>query len=430
MDGDLRTLLRDRAGEVRPDPRMPATVLRRSRRRRLATGMLAGALTVGATAGVFAGARVLLEEKAPQPREARSTGSPAEFYPYIFPTREELAITMTEVKEGSFLPASPHGTALLFAMNVLGWEEEDVEVDVRGDDPITAIITNPTLNESAEATADLRTAVYLAQVPGSHDPPVYAVLAAQAEDMELEPVGPDEQFGTGGTIGFRGRVGFVPEAGAVVLLVDGEEGTSAAPTPNGRFKVEASISGGIGPAALLSVALTDSAGRTLALTSSRVAMPVAGESEGQASAPVQVAPPQEVPPAVLDTRQGILDAAQARDWGALRALIPGQGFTFSFGGERDPIAYWRKLESVDHVPVLGDILPVVLSTEPGRFRGAYIWPAQAAEDPAEWDERDLDVLRQIHNEEDIRLFRKIGLYTGWRVEIAADGTWLSFVAGD
>lgn len=133
---------------------------------------------------------------------------------------------------------------------------------------------------------------------------------------------------------------------------------------------------------------------------------------------------------MVRTQQAILDAAQALDWDALRALIPEEGFTFSFGGERDPISYWQELESRGHVPVIGDILPMVLSTEPARLRGTYIWPAPAAEDPADWDEHDLDVLRQIHPEEDIRLFREMGLYTGWRVGIDRDGTWVFFVAGD
>jgi hypothetical protein len=165
-------------------------------------------------------------------------------------------------------------------------------------------------------------------------------------------------------------------------------------------------------------------------TSARPASsPVAGEEIGGVG-PIQVAPPEEIPEAVVDTRQAILDAAQALDWGALRELIPDRGFTFSFGGERDPIRYWRMLESEGHVPVLGDILPAVLGTEPDRSRGVYIWPAQAAGDPSEWDEQDLEALRQIHTDEDIRSFQELGLYVGWRVGIDRDGTWVFFVAGD
>jgi hypothetical protein len=256
------------------------------------------------------------------------------------------------------------------------------------------------------------------------------VLASQAEDMELEPVGPDDRFGIGGNISFRGTLRTAPPGGSVVLSVDGGAGVAASPGPDGGFEVTAEVPGGVGPSTLLSVALVDSAGRTLALTSSRVATPIAGQSEEGGSAPAQVAPPRDIPEAVVVTRQAILDAARARDWEALRALIPEVGFTFSYGGERDPIAYWRRLESRGHVPVIGDILPAVLNTESGRLRGVYVWPAQAAEDPQEWDEHDLEVLRQIHAEEDIRLFQEIDLYTGWRIGIDREGTWVFFVSGD
>jgi hypothetical protein len=433
VDSDLRTLLREKADEVRLGPRIPREVLRRSRRRRVGNAILAGAVTIGVVAASSVGFRLLLRETADGRGEVRPAGTPAApYFPFIFPsTREELQTTAAEVAQGSMpMWTDPKGTAILFAVNVLGWDMNDVAVDVRGDDPITAVMTNPTLNDAAGAEADLRTAVYILSIPGSHDPPMYAVLATLAEDMELEPVGPDEQFGAGGTVAFRGRLRSAPEGATVVLTVDDRRGVPVSPGPDGRFEVEADVSGGIGPSTLLSVALVDGSGHTLTLTSSRVASPVAAETEAEASEPVQVGPREEIPEAVVDTRQAILDAAQARDWGALRGLIPGRGFTFSFGGERDPIRYWRELESEGHVPLLGDILPAVLGSEPGRSRGVYIWPAQAAEEPSEWDQRDLEALRQIHADEDIRSFQELGLYLGWRVGIDRDGTWVFFVAGD
>jgi hypothetical protein len=195
---------------------------------------------------------------------------------------------------------------------------------------------------------------------------------------------------------------------------------------DGTFEVEVDIAAG--PSTLLSVALQDRNGRTLALTSSRLATPVPLKGEELGSAQAEL--PAQLPPPVAETRQAILDAAQAFDWEALRALIPEQGFTFSFGGDTDPVAYWQRLESRAHVPVIGDILPMVLSTEPALRRGVYWWPAPAAEDPARWDEHELEILRQIHVEEDIRLFQEMGLYTGWRVGIDRDGTWVFFVSGD
>jgi hypothetical protein len=433
VDDELRTLLQDKADEIRLHGRIPEDVLRRSRRRRVATGALAGLTAAAIAAGIVVAGRAALTRTVGTPPEVAPGGAGqrgAASYPFVYPeTQEVLEATQAEVAQGSMpMWTEPDGVARLYAVNVLGWDPEDVAVSVRGDEPITAVIINRTLTAAVGAEGDLRTTLHLVEVPGGR-PPIYAVLAAESEVIQLEPVGPDDQPFTGTTVAIRGQLSVVPEGGAVIISVGGHPGTPVVPAPDGRFLVQAKVPSDVGRLTLISVSLVDGSGAVLTHTSARPASsPVTGAQIGRVG-PMQAAPP-EVPEAVADTRQAILDAAQARDWGALRALIPRRGFTFSFGGERDPIAYWRKLESVDHVPVLGDILPVVLSTEPGRFRGAYIWPAQAAQDPTEWDEQDLDVLRQIHNKEDIRLFQEIGLYTGWRVEIAADGTWLSFVAGD
>lgn len=326
----------------------------------------------------------------------------------------------------------PRGAATLFAVNVLGWDPEDVMVDIRGDEPITAVIVNPMLSQAAGPEADIPTHVIMAKVPGSQTP-VYAVIGARAETMDLEPIGPDQEFGTGGTLAFRGRVVFVPDGGTVELTVQtrqAEAFAEATPDPHGRFEVSAEVPGGIGPDAVITVALVDGSGSTLTLTSAHLATPIAGEAQAGASGPVQVAPPVELPPPVVATRQAILDAARSRDYAALRDLIPERGFTFSYGGERDPIAYWKRLESNAHVPVFGDVIPRVLGTEPGLFDGIYIWPAQAGEDPSEWDQADLEALSEIHLRQDIRLFREMGLYTGWRVGIERDGTWVFYVSGD
>jgi hypothetical protein len=424
VDSDLRTLLRDKADEVRTNPRIPEPVLRRSRRRRLLTGVAAGAVAIGAAAALFVGARFLVQETT-EPREVRPAGTPAEFYPFIYPpTQAELDTTVAEVAQGSMpMWTDPEGTAALFAVNVMGWDPDDVEASVRGDDPLTVVITNPQLSEATGSGRDLRTTLFLTSVP-SPGQSVFAVLAAEAEGVSLEPIGPDDQVGAGGRIALRGSLGFIPE-GATVELRVGDAPPSSAEAPRGEFFVIAELPDSPGPSTLISVAVRDGTGNILQLTSSRLATPLAGVSEGKSS---EVGP--AVPGPVGRTRDAILAAAQARDFDALRALIPEEGFTFSFGDDTDPIAYWKRLESQAHVPVIGDILPMVLGTVPARQQGIYIWPAPAAEDPADWDEHDLEVLRQIHIEEDIRLFQEIGLYTGWRVGIERDGTWVFFVSGD
>ena len=423
-------MLDERAEEMRLEPRIPASVLRRARRRRAANAALAGAVTVGLALGAFVGARALLDQTGRAPTRVQPGGVTEELYPFIYPpTREELNNTAAEVADGSMpMWTDPRGAAILFAVNVMGWEMDDVQASVRGDEPITVVITNPTLNEAAGATADLRTAVYLVRVPDS-SPPMYAVLAAQAEGMEIEPVGPDADFGSGGRVEFRGRLSAGPDQAIVVLTVEQTDGrqaeTLAGVAPDGTFEISVRTPAGIDPQSLVSLTVTDRQRPTLALTSSRIATPVAGQSE------VEVSEPQlAIPARVAETREAILAAAQARDFEAIRALIPNEGFTFTFGGDTDPIRYWKRLESEGHVPVIGDILPGVLGTEPGFDRGVFVWPAQATEDPTTWDETDIEALTTIHAEEDIRSFQEAGLYLGWRVGIDRDGTWVFFVAGD
>jgi len=429
-DVDLKTMLEEKAEEMRLDPRIPRGVLRRARRRRAANAVLAGTVTVGLALGAFFGARTLLDETSvPQP--TRPGGTTEEFYPFIYPpTLEELEVTQEQVVQGSMpMWTEPEGVAILFAVNVMGWDMDDVEVDPQDD---AVVIRNRSFD-----SASLPTTLHLQMVPGS-EPPVYAVLAAVSDSIALEPRGADEEFGAG-TIALDGRVRPGPPGTTVELTVvwrqwtnelggrmtEGASTEPVVPDEEGRFSFSPIVDDRIGPSTLLSVALLDADGRTLALTSSRIATPLAGGSEAGASEPELA-----IPARVAQTRDAILDAARARDFQALRALIPDEGFTFSFGGETDPIAYWRRLESEGHEPVIGDILPMVLGTEPGFDRGVFVWPAQAVENPAEWDERDIEALTAIHAEEDVRSFQDAGVYLGWRVGIDRDGTWIFFVAGD
>jgi len=431
-------MLDERAEEMRLEHRIPPGILRRARRRRAANAALAGAVTLGLAVGAFVGARALLGETA-APRETRPAAPTEEFYPFIYPpTLEELESTREQVAQGSMpMWTEPEGTAILFAVNVMGWDMDDVEASVRGDERLMAVITNPALNEAAGATADLRTAVYLARVPGS-GPPMYAVLAAVAENLELEPAGPDEEFGAEGRLEMEGRLRSVPPGTRAQMTVEWRWWTNdlggrmtegardwSTPDADGRVTFSAIIDEHIGPSTLLTVALLDPDGRTLALTSSRIATPVGGGTAAGASE-AQLALPMRV----VKARAAIVRAARARDWDALDVLTPDEGFTFSFGGETDPIRYWKRLESEGHVPVIGDILPAVLESEPGFDRGVFVWPAQAVEEPAEWDQRDIEALTRIHAEEDVLSFQEAGVYLGWRVGIARDGTWVFFVAGD
>ncbi|HEX5948837.1 MAG TPA: hypothetical protein VFZ45_04655 [Actinomycetota bacterium] len=422
---DLKTMLDAKAEEMRLDPHIPPSVLQRARRRRAGNAVLTGAVTVGLALGAFVGARTLLDETTSAPPEIRPGGTTEEFYPFIYPpTLEELEVTREQVAQGSMpMWTEPEGVAILFAVNVMGWEMDDVLVEVQGD---TAEIRNPTLPAGARLRQPVATTLHLLEAPGSN-PPIYAVMAAQADGLELEPIGPDEAFGANGRIGFRGSLGFIPEDAFVALTVNGGNPVFA-PAPNGVFEVEAPAPEPLGPSTLISLAVLDGSRNTLALTSSRIATPVAGETAAGESEPQPA-----LPAPVAEARDAILTAVQARDWEALRALIPDEGFTFTFGGEEDPIAYWQRLEE-EGVPVLPN-LETLLEVPHGRVRGAYIWPAPAGKDSSDWTEKDLAILDQLAaagvlTERENRDYQELGYYYGWRVGIDRRGTWLFFVAGD
>jgi hypothetical protein len=438
VDRDVKALLEARAEEMRLHPAIPDRVLRRARRRRAGTALVAGVVAAAAVVGVFAGARLLLQETTGPSRDVRPAGTPGRPYPFIYPpTQEQLDTTIAEVAQGSMpMWTTPEGVATLFAVNVLDWDMEDVEVAREAADEDEVMtgghvfeVTNPALAESAGVPRALPTRLFILQVPRT-DPMVYAVIAAESESTDAESIGPDLQFRPGGTVGFIGQLPFVPRGARVELTIEsagGDVRASTIPHVDGTFQFEVKLPEDLTPEVVVSIALLDRSAAVLALSSARVGTAVEGESKGEGEA---TEPRLAIPPRVQETREAILTAAQAHDWAGLRALIPDEGFTFSFGGETDPIRYWKRLESQGHVPVIGDILPAVLATEPGFDRGVFVWPAQASEDPANWDDSDLEALSGIHAEEDIRAFQEAGLYYGWRVGIDRDGTWVFFVSGD
>jgi hypothetical protein len=138
-------------------------------------------------------------------------------------------------------------------------------------------------------------------------------------------------------------------------------------------------------------------------------------------------PKRELPRRLERTRDDIVRAAHSFDYDALGDLIEPGVFIYSFDESGNPLRFWRRLESKAEVPVLGDILPVVLSTHPREQEGAFVWPAAAVKKESQWtsaDEKDID---RIYGRGGAERFRSLGSYTGWRASIRRDGLWLFFV---
>jgi hypothetical protein len=160
-----------------------------------------------------------------------------------------------------------------------------------------------------------------------------------------------------------------------------------------------------------------------------------GDSSGggtTTSATPTTATPVEtaLPDPVEEKRAAIASAAQRLDYARLEELLDPKSFTYSFGERADPIAYWRRLENRAHVPILGDILPTVLSMPYVKQGDIYAWPSVHGQKPSTWTEEDRRALRKLYTAKQIRQFERAGAYLGYRVGIQKDGTWLYFVAGD
>jgi hypothetical protein len=387
-------------------------------------------MVAGAVVGAVVGGRLILDATATRTREIQPAHPPSTYVPFIYPeTREQFETTQEQVSRGSSpLWTEPEGVARLFAVNVLGWDPEDVAVETHGD---TALIRNPALPQAARFEGGLGTTLHLARIPET-DPAIYVVLAAQTEFMSVEPLGPDEDIGSGGTLAFRGSLALVPDEATVVLShVDAGGRTMEASSPvgtDGTFEVAVDAPSGVGPSSLVSIAVLDGSGRTLALTSTRIDSPVVTGTETTVSEPTQW-----LPRPVAETRERILAAAESGDWEALRALVPADGFTFTFGGEDDPIAYWQRLER-EGVPVL-DNLQALLSVVAVFNGDAWVWPAPAGKDPTEWTREDRYILGQLVDtgvitEAERRDYQRFGFYYGWRIGIDREGVWRFYVAGD
>jgi hypothetical protein len=137
-----------------------------------------------------------------------------------------------------------------------------------------------------------------------------------------------------------------------------------------------------------------------------------------------------LPGAVEETRAALLRAAEAGDYDALAEHISPDGFEYTFGGpvEGGPVAYWQELErTTDERPL--ESLAAILKLPYVLARGYYVWPwAYSVGNSDDLSPHETELLAPLGVPS--QLFPEGSGYFGWRTGIAADGTWVFFVAGD
>jgi hypothetical protein len=420
METEIRDLLRERAEDVRAEPRIPPTVLRRAQRRRALNAAAAGILTAAVVAGVVVGTRVALDGQAPEPRRGAVVGRLGE-YDGIYP---ETTATLRAIRAGR-IPTDPWTTpqdvARHYAENILGWDTDEFvigRVFPWGGRPrpiLKTTILNTTTTLGPRSRIDLTMERW-----GD----VYTVSSAESLAIEIDHPETSDTFRRGETVTVSGRLRFIPPTGSVeASLTSGTAGSGVAEpvARKGAFTLPINIPPLGDEPPVLAVTVHMPSGATLSVTSFRLGL--------DAGAP----PAETLPDVVESTHTAIIEAARARDWEALRDLIP-RNFSFTFGLAGDPISYWKDL-AAEGEPIL-DTLATLLEgpwapnepTNEGRI--LYVWPGPAVKPAEDWTREDVAILRRIATEREIELYRDHGSYIGWRAGIWDDGTWASFIAGD
>ena len=144
-----------------------------------------------------------------------------------------------------------------------------------------------------------------------------------------------------------------------------------------------------------------------------------------------------LPNAVLKTRNALLLAARSGDLEKLRPILDASKVKpiVSFGGEEDPIAYW-KASSIDGTgrDILAEIIKIFSSgfvyINPGASDAMYIWPyhfVYPLDKLSAEQEVELYLLIPPEYREDMEA---AGGYIGFRAGIDRDGSLVFFVAGD
>lgn len=141
----------------------------------------------------------------------------------------------------------------------------------------------------------------------------------------------------------------------------------------------------------------------------------------------------DLTPAAAETRRRIVELAVACDYEGLEALGEDgrEVFSFSIAGEGSAASFWREAEKGGE-PVMRNLVTVMnidykLTEGFDDIDRMFVWPSAAA-DPSEEDWQKI-IDSGLFTAEEVQGMKEVG-YLGWRTQIANDGDWISFVAGD
>jgi len=137
-----------------------------------------------------------------------------------------------------------------------------------------------------------------------------------------------------------------------------------------------------------------------------------------------------LPAAVADLRYQIYEAARACNWYELRDLLDPATFSYSFGEDGDPIAFWQWEEFLHYEPMLyiAGMLARPFGLMPDASQPIFAWPsAHTYGSWAEVPEAEKEALRPLYGDLDFGFFEEFGGYLGYRIGITLDGEWAQWV---
>ncbi len=145
----------------------------------------------------------------------------------------------------------------------------------------------------------------------------------------------------------------------------------------------------------------------------------------------------DLPDAVREMRQKLIDAAKSGDIEQLRPLMQAQPEppAVAFGDPGDPIEYLKALAAdAEGREILAILLEVLQSgfvhVGEGTDDDQYVWPYFANYPLNALTPQQLVELFTLLTAADYEDMKSYGAYTFFRVGIAKDGRWLFFLAGD
>ena len=144
-----------------------------------------------------------------------------------------------------------------------------------------------------------------------------------------------------------------------------------------------------------------------------------------------------LPEQVRKMHIAILEAARSGDVETLTPVLESNELkpTVSFGGNEDPITYWKRTSGDGAgrqiLAILSEILELPFAhVNAGRDDEMYVWPYLAELPLDKLAPAQLVDLYRLVTPEEVKAMKEFGGYIHYRLGIGPDGTWHYFVAGD